>query len=459
MSGLPPQRPRPLGPAAFHGPVGEFVRLVEPHTEADPAALLLQFLTGFGNLVGRGPHFTVERTEHGPVLFCALVGESAKARKGSSWSHVERLLVAIDPGWAVRLQGGLSSGEGVIWAVRDPILRRDPIRKGERGRISGYEEVEADPGVSDKRLLVYEPELASVLRVMEREGNTLSAQLREAWDGRPLRVLTKQSPAQATGAHISVVSHITADELRRYLTRTETGNGTANRFLWFFVSRSRVLPDGGAIDEVDFAPLTARLRKAADWARALGPRELRRDDEARELWHAVYEKLSDGKAGLLGAVISRAEAQVMRLALISALLDESPVIRRVHLEAALEVWRYAEESACFIFGEALGDPVADAILASLRTAPEGLTRWEISRLFSGHREAAHIGRALRTLLERGLVSAERIAETSGRPPERWRAVLGAKKEKEAKEPPVDPSPSSLPSPVGDDARSDAGPTE
>ena len=39
---------------AFHGLAGEFVRLVEPHTESDPVALLLQLLTGFGNQIGRG---------------------------------------------------------------------------------------------------------------------------------------------------------------------------------------------------------------------------------------------------------------------------------------------------------------------------------------------------------------------------------------------------------------------
>ena len=36
-----PPWPEPLGKAAFHGLAGDFVRLVEPHTEADPAALLL----------------------------------------------------------------------------------------------------------------------------------------------------------------------------------------------------------------------------------------------------------------------------------------------------------------------------------------------------------------------------------------------------------------------------------
>ena len=40
-------------------------------------------------------------------------------------------------------------------------------------------------GVRDKRLLVFEGEFAQVLRVMRRDGNTLSGILRNAWDGRP----------------------------------------------------------------------------------------------------------------------------------------------------------------------------------------------------------------------------------------------------------------------------------
>ncbi len=89
------------------------------------------------------------------------------------------------------------------------------------------------------------------------------------------------------------------------------------------------------------------------------------------VWAEVYPKLSEGRPGLLGAATSRAEAQVMRLATIYALLDKSAVVRAEHLMAALAVWEYAEQSAKYIFGSALGDPTADAILRALRRAPRG----------------------------------------------------------------------------------------
>src|SRR5262249_55221174 len=156
-----PPWPSPLAPEAFHGLAGDVVRVLEPASEADPAALLLQFLVGFGNQLGRTAHFRVEGDKHHGNEFVVLVGKTSKARKGTSWSRVNGLLRDAEEEWATqRVQTGLSSGEGLIWGVRDPIMKRERIK--EKGEVR-YEEVEADPGVADKRLLAVEPEYASVL--------------------------------------------------------------------------------------------------------------------------------------------------------------------------------------------------------------------------------------------------------------------------------------------------------
>ena len=105
----------------FLGLAGDFVRAVEPASEADPIALLVQYLTAFGNMIGREPHFVAEADRHPANLYVALVGPTAKARKGSSWGHVRRVFEMVDPPWATtRILSGLSSGEGLIHAVRDP---------------------------------------------------------------------------------------------------------------------------------------------------------------------------------------------------------------------------------------------------------------------------------------------------------------------------------------------------
>src|SRR5262249_31932990 len=155
------------------------------------------------------------------------------------------------------------SGEGLIWVVRDPIEEKKEIKV--KGRHTGdYETVVVDFGIADKRLFVIEAEFANVLKVMAREGNTLSPVIRSAWDSGNLRTITKNSPAMATDAHISIIGHITRAELARLLTQTESANGFGNRFLWPAVKRSKYLPEGGAINTIKFNDLLDRLRVAIE---------------------------------------------------------------------------------------------------------------------------------------------------------------------------------------------------
>jgi hypothetical protein len=161
----PASWPAPPNEAAFYGLAGDFVRLIEPHSETDRVALLAQLLVGVGNIVGRTAHFRHEADSHYPNLNCVLVGATSKGRKGASWGHVKRIMEAVDSYWAANcIQSGLSSGEGLIWAVRD--AARHPQHSKKHGDI--------DNGVEDKRLLVVEAEFAQPLKLMTREGNILS---------------------------------------------------------------------------------------------------------------------------------------------------------------------------------------------------------------------------------------------------------------------------------------------
>src|SRR5262245_19774903 len=156
--------PKPPDRAAYSGLAGEWVRLLGPHTEADPVALLVPFLVAFGSVVGRGPFVRVESDHHHTNTNVCLVGVTSKARKGTSWGRTRDLLKLVDESWAKScVAGGLSSGEGLIWRVRDEIWKDQPVK--EKGRIVDYERVMIDSGVEDKRLLVVETELASTLRV------------------------------------------------------------------------------------------------------------------------------------------------------------------------------------------------------------------------------------------------------------------------------------------------------
>ena len=176
------------------------------------------------------------------------------------------------------------------------------------------------------------------MKVLAREGNTLSPVIRNAWDGKTLQTMAKNSPLRATGAHIGIVGHITKQELLRHITATELANGFFNRFMVVAVQRSK-----------DAAVRRPPRRETASPRPRAGParRPLRRRraadhlrPEAREWWIAAYDELSAGEAGLAGAATARAEAHTVRLALLYALLDCSDVIELEHLEAALAFWAY-----------------------------------------------------------------------------------------------------------------------
>jgi Protein of unknown function (DUF3987) len=410
------ERPWPvLDGAALYGLAGDVVKTLNPHTEADPVGILVQFLTAFGNLIGNNAYYQVESDRHHANLFSVHVGASAKGRKGTAAGRVRAVTMLADETWSdERTASGLSSGEGLINAVRDKVEKFD-------AKAQQFETI--DPGVADKRLMITEPEFAGALSAMERHGNTLSPVIRNAWDGQKLQTLTKASPLKATGAHISIIAHITEEEARARLTRTEMANGFANRFLFCCVKRSKLLPHGGALPETELSDLTQRVKATVEFARQVG--RVAMTAEAADAWAAAYPGLSAERPALVGAIIARAEAQVIRLALIFAVLDQKDTIAPEHLEAAMAVWAYCEASALRIFGDSLGDPVVDDILRALRqSTSSGMTRTEIYNLFARHRTSDQIGAALLLLRTKNRVRSE-TKETSGRPSEVWFAVGGA----------------------------------
>jgi hypothetical protein len=279
-----------MAPEAFSGPAGRLVDVVSSYSEGDPVATLMHVLVAAGNLIGPGPHACVQHDHHPGRLFAALVGPTAKGRKGLSWSAPRYVFSVLDPEWTQRrIASGLSSGEGLIFHLRDARIERQAVRE-RGGRVVDYQEVVVDHGESDKRLLVIEPELASVFKRMAGESNTLSAVLRNAWDDAPLATLTKNSPLRATGAHVSVLGHITAEELRMHLTEVERANGFGNRWLYLLVRRARVLPDGEPVPDRLLEPVIREFRAVVEHSRTVG--QVRRDPEATPTCGATFTRNS-----------------------------------------------------------------------------------------------------------------------------------------------------------------------
>jgi Protein of unknown function (DUF3987) len=412
-----------LAPEALHGLAGKVVKTIAPHTESDPVALLMQFLVSFGNALGRRPYYLIEGDRHYTNLFAVLVGQSSKSRKGTSAGRIREVMSGVDLDWVQKCNhSGLSSGEGLIWVIRDEVRKLD--KEGDE-----YVEVQ---GVDDKRLFLDEREFFGALTVMKREGNTVSRIVRDAWDSRPLASLTKNSPARVMEPHISVSAHITEDELKRTLDQTSMANGYANRFLFVCVRRSKELPHGGSLEPSAIDALVKEVREvfskpAANAFTAYGDLystgdQITMDAEAHALWTNVYHALTNGHPGLLGAITGRAESQTLRLALLYALLDGSSQIEAVHLRAALALWQYCEDSARHIFGDSVGDPFTDGLLHALRNSG-GMTRTEINNMFKRNHSAEKIGAALAALEAYGKARREPTkGGGAGRPVELWVAT-------------------------------------
>lgn len=342
----------PMAEDAFCGLAGEFVRCIEPETEADRQALLANFLVMAGVLFGRNAYAVADGKRHYPNEYVLLVGDSgAGGRKGTATERSLPIFDKVDQNFYDHILNGLSTGEGLIKAAEP----------------KDYEQ-----GLSCRSYLVLLSEYASLLGVMKREGNTMSAVLRNAWDNAKLVVLTRKDPLKVDNVNLSLVAHITPNELLNTLDATERANGFANRHLIVAVRRSKLLPEGGNSD-IDLNDIVTGLHRAVEVSRNHEDWDgrLTRTEEAKNLWAEVYPHLTRTRAGLSGALLSRAEAHVLRLSLLYALLDSAREIRVEHLRAALAFWDYCEASVGLIFGSTSGDPDGDKILEFMAQRPDG----------------------------------------------------------------------------------------
>ena len=328
------------------------------------------------------------------------MGDSSRSRKGSSWDHVHRLISGADPAIATRILTGLERGGAYLVGPR-------PHR----------------PGGSRRRGSTAAGDRAGVRqRAQERRPRDQHAVTDAALGvGRAApAILTRTAPARATDAHISVIGHITATELRHHVNAVELANGLLNRFLLLSVRRVRLLPEGGDPDPLNRTGLDRRLVKTLDAARPRrrdpprtgSPRPLarrlptprrttardrRRDQRARRSAHdparAHIRAARPRPRDRAGAPRCRARALGLRAALS-------------HLGARAHDRRPARPP--------------DPRRAHPR-APQGLTRTQLRDLLHRNPTTQQLDQALAKLADDGKITSQRVL-TAGRPAELWTAT-------------------------------------
>jgi hypothetical protein len=406
---------------ATHGIVGSIARLATANSEADPVAVIATTLTWAAAEFGRCQFIFIGDDKHHSRHFCGIVGQSSRARKGTSKAPVKRIFEEADKirrsastlpfpsGSRLKVSNGpLSSGEGLVYAIRD--------------KSEGDEGNESDKGVEDKRFLCIEGELGAALRAFQRSGNNLSMILRMAFDGERIAPLTKNSRIAASDPHINLLGHITRHELKELLSATEIWNGFGNRILWLCARRPKTVAFPTPMPDDEVTEIATELARVIALAHRHGPtggRELVMSNAAQDHWVNVYAELTQDHPGVLGAVTSRAEAHARRLALTYAQLDGADRIEIDHLEAALAFVRFAGDCAAYLFGGVELNPIAQKILEALAIGPK--TQTEISGSFGRHLRKDQLNDVLSDLQERGRITLT-VQKTDGAPVKIWSLV-------------------------------------
>ena len=391
--------PRP-DPDCLYGLIGDVAQAGSETTEANPFAVALNFIAYLSAAVGRGPYFPVGNTYHHARIFGQHVGRTGRGRKGDAVSLVHRIDMALrklDGSIAPQVhRGGLSSREGLVALIHD-------------GYTEGKNEVEA---IHDKRLWVVESEFANVIQQSKRDGNTLSAALRDSFDGVDMKPATKTNRLWASNPHIALSVAITPNELRRLMSSNELTNGFANRFLVILAERIKVLPFPKATPQEVVDSLAARVKDVLLFAGA--DRYVDRDAHRMELTPAAAKRyavlyvgeLNDQSAGEnVNALLERRAPVLLRLAMLFALTDLSFQIDVKHIDAALAWVRYWVESVKFIFASAVDEASTERTNADAEKIAEYLgskgkaTRWQLtSECFQGHATKTQIDTAIDELL-------------------------------------------------------------
>lgn len=423
-----PRTPPVMANDAFPPLVRDVVAAATLSSEAHPVAVAANLLALFCCAIGRTAFQRVGDSVTHARLFLLVIGKSGKSRKGTA-EHTAREIAkradamlrkrhASDDRLRIHA-GGLSSGEGVGWAIRDP---REPDEKTGKG---------GDPGVSDKRLLVIESEFANVLAQTKREGNILSATIRNLWDGRDIEPLTKTSQLTSTRPHVVLVGHITGHELREKSTENDAANGLLNRLVALYVQRLKLVPLPEPTPDHVLDALAVRLADAIDFATGGMPHandthEVKMSTEAKAVWCELYPHITRDREGRVGSLMARSEIYCRMFAMVLALIDMRDVIEPGDLLAAQSWVNYWAESIDFVWhasdDQAELDEFTKAVLAKVHERP-GAKLSEIQEEWKRKR-IPEVNAALETLasLAPPLIEMKKDASGGGRPAHRYYPV-------------------------------------
>lgn len=343
-------------PVTFEGLAGAAVDSLSTLTSASRIGMLTTLLAAWGGLFGSRTQYHGDQPS---VLFAVLIGETGRARKGTTTSAV----------WSA-LAHALASG---FVAIPISTNRWDGLASGEAlVRILG----EAKGSDTSKPVygLIVEEEFERLLRRMRSsEGyqSTLDTYLRQAFDARMIQHITATKTLRIHPPYgVSILGNVTRETLRQNVSPDMARSGFANRFMWVPIEERDVSIPGSSpwrfADEISRSLIDAR----AAW---MGGQTIELDNDALGLLNEYGAHLRD-LGGMVGAMGARLHVIAARIALVHAALDRSMTIGRRFVERAIALTEYARAGLRWSFRNDIGDEDANVLLSAvLGAVPDGLS--------------------------------------------------------------------------------------
>ncbi len=412
--------PPELDPLALHGILKEACDVSTRFSEASKVAVAANIISTFSAIVGRTAYQHIgDGTCHARPFFL-LTGKTGKARKGTSEYTPKRIFDTVetmlgeDYTPAKRHEGGLSTGEGLGWTIRDDTLDED-------GEVT-------EAGVKDKRLYISEAEFAGTMAAASREKNTLSATIRTAWDGKNISPLVKNAQWCATNPHIVITGHITSAELLDRMSDVDAQSGFMNRFVILHIVRPKLVPLPKRTPDADVQRIAALFAEAVIFARDNDHQgsdgvEMKLSPDAIKYWCGRYKALTKEDSGLAGVLLVRTEIYCRMFAMIFALLDKSATIEVDHIKAALAWIRYWRDSVRYIFQTLAAKAEASKMNDTAKSVYEFIssnskcTRTELTNHFKNKLNSSEITQGLNYLMNAAppLIKQEMKPRADGKP--------------------------------------------
>ncbi len=364
--------PPVVDPIMFYGVLGEVVTLCCANSEAVSVAVASYALAYFSAHLGPTRYLSIADERRLLNNYWLLIGPSGMG-KGSSEHGVERIFERVDenlqqvfstmekqgktggivdyPSLDIHV-GGLSSGEGLVTAKADSIK----LEKGEPA-------IE----VADKRFLLLESEFGTVLNMAERSGNTLSHTLRNGYDGKTIKPLTKRDRVSCSQPYFVLVGNITPGELTTHKQNAVMSvNGMLNRMMLVWTRTDVRHSRPQAMDDGDLSDIASRLSEHLLKARSFNfethwrkqrqmalPIDLTND--AWQLWDDVYPQLVNmPDCEPVQTLCRRHRLHIRIIAALLALMNGELVVSTQALRAALAWSDYSRQSvvyACRFFNQ------------------------------------------------------------------------------------------------------------